>query len=123
MADTPTIPRQPTSPPNIGSEEDEPAKIAERRRDALIDEDIQDRQADRDLRKEYANKAFKLARDILSVWALVILSEGMCTIFTCGKVQLFSDKTMIAITAGATANVFAAFLGVIRGLFPVRSKK
>ncbi|MGT5125632.1 hypothetical protein ACRWGX_10645, partial [Escherichia coli] len=33
-------------------------------------------------------------------------------------IQIFSDKVLIAITTAVTLNVFAAFLGVIRGLFP-----
>ncbi len=32
--------------------------------------------------------------------------------------QMLSDNILIAITTGATINVLAAFLGVIRGLFP-----
>ena len=33
-------------------------------------------------------------------------------------VQTLSDKVVIAITTATTLNLFAAFLGVIRGLFP-----
>jgi len=32
--------------------------------------------------------------------------------------QVISDTALIAITTGVTVNVLAAFLGVIRGLFP-----
>lgn len=31
---------------------------------------------------------------------------------------MISDNALIAITTGVTVNVLAAFLGVIRGLFP-----
>ncbi|WP_414965933.1 hypothetical protein [Enterobacter hormaechei] len=32
--------------------------------------------------------------------------------------KTFSDEVLIAITSATTLNLFAAFLGVIRGLFP-----
>lgn len=32
--------------------------------------------------------------------------------------EIFSDEVLIAVTAASTLNLFAAFLGVIRGLFP-----
>jgi hypothetical protein len=104
--------------------EDEPSpEVIERTaRDRLTDEEVHDRKADRELRAEYAKKAFRLARCILIFWGAVVVLEGIWSAITGGKVQLLSDKALIAITAGATANVFAAFLGVIRGLFPGREK-
>lgn len=33
-------------------------------------------------------------------------------------IELWSDQILIAVTTGVTVSVLAAFLGVIRGLFP-----
>jgi hypothetical protein len=89
----------------------------------LIDQEIEDRKADRILREKYAEKAFQLAGCILFFWVMIIIAVGLCFGCTDSKIQLLSDKVLIAITAGATANVFAAFLGVIRGLFPGNRKR
>jgi hypothetical protein len=109
----------------VSSKEDAPALAFFKERstvERLADEDIRDRQADRDLREKYAKKAFILACAILIFWGVIIITVGLW--FGCSgeKVQPLSDKVLMAITAGATANVFAAFLGVIRGLFPGREK-
>ncbi|ELZ5041734.1 TPA: hypothetical protein JG906_000570 [Enterobacter hormaechei subsp. steigerwaltii] len=68
-----------------------------------------------DLRETYANKAYKVAKYGLYWWAVVILlsAVGKCV----GK-DVISDQVLIAITTASTLNLFAAFLGVIRGLFP-----
>ena len=99
------------------------AELAERGGDErIVNEDVRDRQADRELRAKYADKAFRLARAILIFWALAMAVVGLWFGCSGGRVQILSDKVLIAITAGATANVFTAFLGVIRGLFPGRDK-
>lgn len=38
-------------------------------------------------------------------------------------IEMWSDKVIIAATTGVTVSVLAAFLGVIRGLFPNGEKK
>jgi hypothetical protein len=112
------IPRQ--SIPQGDPVPDEPAMVLKEKpgKERLIDQEIENLKADRELRKDYAERAFRVAGYILFFWVMIILAVGLCFGCTDGKVQLFSDKVLIAITAGATANVFAAFLGVIRGLFP-----
>jgi hypothetical protein len=80
-------------------------------------EDMRNQQEERMLRRQYANKAFVLACVILGFWGIII-SVGVWSGMTGGHLKPLSDKVLMAITAGATANVFAAFLSVIRGLFP-----
>lgn len=68
------------------------------------------------LRETYANKAYKVAKYGLYWWAVVILLSAVGK--GVGK-DIISDQVLIAITTASTLNLFAAFLGVIRGLFPV----
>lgn len=68
-----------------------------------------------DLRETYANKAYKVAKYGLYWWAVVILLSVVGK--SVGK-DVISDEVLIAITTASTLNLFAAFLGVIRGLFP-----
>lgn len=68
-----------------------------------------------DLRETYANKAYKVAKYGLYWWAVVILLSAVGK--GVGK-DIISDQVLIAITTASTLNLFAAFLGVIRGLFP-----
>ena len=83
-----------------------------------------DREKTTELRGEYAEKAYKLASGSISFWVVIIGFEAVVRLVVPGKVIL-SDSVLIAITTGCTVNVLAAFLGVIRGLFPsfVKSKK
>lgn len=79
------------------------------------EQDIEDRKANRELRERFAGKAYKVAKWGLYGWG------GVLTISVIGnviEVKTFSDEVLIAITSATTLNLFAAFLGVIRGLFP-----
>lgn len=67
------------------------------------------------LRETYANKAYKVAKYGLYWWGVVILLSAVGK--GVGK-DIITDKVLIAITTASTLNLFAAFLGVIRGLFP-----
>ena len=82
----------------------------------LYYEAAQDMAANRVLREKYANKAYDLSTGCISFWVVAISAQGVIKAVT--NVELFSDAVMIAITTGVTVNVLAAFLGVIRGLFP-----
>ncbi|WP_394551513.1 hypothetical protein C1N58_12590 [Pantoea sp. SGAir0180] len=86
------------------------------RHPSLIKEDVEDRKADRALRDKYGDKAYKVARKSLYGWCW-LLGIYACVKFRFDK-ELFSENVLIAITSAVTLNVFAAFLGVIRGLFP-----
>jgi len=70
------------------------------------------------LRETYANKAYKVAKYGLYWWGVVILLSAVGK--GVGK-DIITDKVLIAITTASTLNLFAAFLGVIRGLFPSNS--
>jgi hypothetical protein len=98
--------------------EDEPF-IRKNRRSVEDHEKIQnikDREADRELRKDYARKAFKFACYGFVFWVIVIAVHA--TIFFFSEKKVLSDEVLIAITTATTINLFAAFVGVIRGLFP-----
>ena len=73
-----------------------------------------------DLRQIYAEKAYKVAKYGLYWWGVVILLSAVGK--SVGK-DIISDNALIAITTASTLNLFAAFLGVIRGLFPSNDPK
>ena len=74
----------------------------------------------RKLRERYARKSHQLAARCLAFWAALLCLHGALKI-TLG-VEMWSDQVLIAITTGVTVSVLAAFLGVIRGLFPGKGK-
>ena len=75
-----------------------------------------DMEANRGLREKYADKAYNLAAGCLSMWAVLLGASGVINAVQ-GR-EMWSDKVIIAVTTGVTVSVLAAFLGVIRGLFP-----
>ena len=89
-------------------------------RDQERQQDIKDREADRELRKTYAQKAFWFAWIGFGFWALVITCYVVFFLWL--NKRFFSDAVLIAITSATTVNLFAAFIGVIRGLFPPAGK-
>jgi hypothetical protein len=85
-------------------------------RDQLTIQLIEDKKADRALRERFGDKAYKVVRKTLYGWCWLL---GIYAAFKFRfQVEIFSDNVLIAITSAVTLNVFAAFLGVIRGLFP-----
>ena len=72
--------------------------------------------ANRHLRQTYAAKAYGLAAGCLLLWALLLAIQGCIKALT--GIEMWSDQVLIAVTTGVTVSVLAAFLGVIRGLFP-----
>lgn len=104
-------------------EEDAPPETRRRTRakEVLIVEEVQDLQANRALRSNYADKAYMLAVGCIIFWGIAVLANGI--VFATTDKLMFSDNALIAITTGVTVNVLAAFLGVIRGLFPSDSPK
>jgi len=79
------------------------------------EQDVADRIANRNLRAKFAGKAYKVAKLGLYGWAMLLIITIIGNVI---GVQTLSDKVVIAITTATTLNLFAAFLGVIRGLFP-----
>ncbi len=104
----------------VDSAEDVPpasfGKGSEPIRDVLINEEAENQKANRALRSQYASKAHDLAAGCIQFWAVLISVNGI--VYGLTDIQIVSDTAMIAITTGVTINVLAAFLGVIRGLFP-----
>ena len=79
------------------------------------------RRADTDMRGKYAEQAFELARWAVWFW-IVMFTATAITNTTMGKPAL-SDTALITLTSGATINVIAVCLVVVRGLFPARTRK
>ncbi|MDF3982145.1 hypothetical protein P3W23_09105 [Luteibacter sp. PPL554] len=69
-----------------------------------------------ELRKWGATKAYSLATGSMSFWVVIIGFQAAMK--TAAGVAPLDNNVLIAITTGCTVNVLAAFLGVIRGLFP-----
>lgn len=112
-------------PLSFGSNTDEPPDTEDKeaterfetgeKTNILLQEDVEDRKADRALREKFGDKAYKVVRKTLYGWSILLFCYGFCKLF--GH-EIFPDNVMIAITSAVTLNIFAAFLGVIRGLFP-----
>lgn len=89
--------------------------------DAIQKETANDMVANRKLREKYAEKAFQLAAGCISMWTVLLGAQGIIKALT--GVEMWTEKVIIAVTTGVTVSVLAAFLGVIRGLFPNGEKK
>lgn len=74
----------------------------------------------RRMRKDYARRALNLAELAFVFWIIVFAVAAVGNLAT-GNPP-FSDKALMTFTAGATVNVFVAFVGIIKGLFPVNAK-
>lgn len=79
------------------------------------------KRADIALRTKYAEKAFELASWAVWFW-MVMFTATAITNTTMGKPAL-SDNALITLTSGATINVIAVCLVVVRGLFPTKQKR
>lgn len=84
--------------------------------DEVKGQTVADMAANRGLREIYADKAYVLATGCLSIWAVLLGASGVVNALQGNS--MWSDKVIIAVTTGVTVSVLAAFLGVIRGLFP-----
>lgn len=104
---------------SLPSNEDVPPTDSKRKstvKEDLFFEEVYNQKANRELRSTYADKAHELASGCIQFWGVLISANGIIYGLT-GKLMI-SDTALIAITTGVTINVLAAFLGVIRGLFP-----
>ena len=81
-------------------------------------QNIADMASNRQLRQRYAGKAYGLAAGCLAMWTTLLSVQGAVKAST--GIEMWSDQVLIAVTTGVTVSVLAAFLGVIRGLFPGR---
>ncbi|MFP4864170.1 hypothetical protein ACLFLC_14805 [Providencia rettgeri] len=94
--------------------------VKDDQQNSIMHQEVQDRIADRALRERFGDKAYNVVRKTLYGWAVVLAATGFCKFFF--DKDLFSENVLIAITSAVTLNTFAAFLGVIRGLFPSNRK-
>ncbi|MEI9697297.1 hypothetical protein MNY64_05155 [Moellerella wisconsensis] len=94
--------------------------VSEEQLDSIANQNIKDRIADRALREKFGDKAYNVVKKTLFGWAVVLIATAFCKLFF--NVEIFSDTVLVAITSAVTLNTFAAFLGVIRGLFPSNRK-
>ncbi|NJC36359.1 hypothetical protein GGR60_000849 [Xanthomonas arboricola] len=74
---------------------------------------------DMELRRKYASRAVVLAYIGVIFWCAMFLFTGGAAFF---DKKFLSDAALITLTSGATVNVIAVFLVVVRGLFPPEAK-
>ncbi|WP_067065636.1 hypothetical protein [Roseateles chitosanitabidus] len=89
--------------------------------DQLRFEITADMRSNRELREKYASKAYGLALACLALWAICVGAQGVVNAIS--GIEMWSDQVLIAVTTGVTVSVLAAFLGVIRGLFPGKGQE
>lgn len=107
--------RPPEEIEDRASEEETAGKLTLSASELLILQQVENHKADRELRERFGDKAYKVVRKTLYGWAILLFCYGYCNLF---GYEIFPKEVMLAITTAVTLNVFAAFLGVIRGLFP-----
>ncbi|MBB5862570.1 hypothetical protein [Xanthomonas sp. 3058] len=77
-------------------------------------------QHDMELRRKYASRAVGLAYVGVVFWCVMFLATGIArSVF---DTSFLSDAALITLTTGATVNVIAVFLVVVRGLFPPEAR-
>ncbi len=75
-------------------------------------EEIENLKSDREMRKEYANKAYSFAKYTISGWGLLIFVYVLAI-----NPKPISETALGIITTGCTVNILVAFHAVIKGLF------
>lgn len=73
-------------------------------------------QQDMDLREKHAERAVTLAQVAVACWIFLFAVAGVCNVAV--NKPFLSDQALATLTAGATVNVIAVFLVVVKGLFP-----
>ena len=74
-------------------------------------EKLENKKQNRQLRKDFAYKAYEIACGCLSFWIVIVCLSAIVS-FVTGRLFL-SDTALGIITTGVTVTVFAAFLTVI----------
>lgn len=120
LAATDDAPPDQDASPNAALNASTGARKTDSSENILVQEEAKTLSANRALRNVYADKAYRLACGCICFWVIAIGAVGVVHAVT--GVQALSDAVMIAITTGVTVNVLAAFLGVIRGLFPASER-
>lgn len=78
-------------------------------------ETLENKKQNRELRKDFAYKAYDMAMGCISFW-IIIVSGSAIVKFVTGR-EFLTDTAIGIITTGVTINVFTALLTVIKGLF------
>ncbi|MCW9731951.1 hypothetical protein L5B97_00345 [Avibacterium sp. 20-15] len=78
-----------------------------------LEESYRKSQDNREMRKEYANKAYKFAKKTLCGWALLVFLY----VIVPEKDKIMDIKMFGIITTACTVNILVAFHAVIKGLF------
>ncbi|MBT0569795.1 hypothetical protein KIK84_05620 [Curvibacter sp. CHRR-16] len=110
----------PDTIPSQKAREEAPPEGKDKKGDSLQEQTVKDMEANRGLRDRYAGKAYEMATGCLCAWFVLLGVHGIINAIQMRP--MYSDKVIIAVTSGVTVSVLAAFLGVIRGLFPSSTK-
>lgn len=108
---------------NDSISEDKAPDEYKNQKQAFLKEWITTLSADRLLRDKYSFKAYKIVKKSLWGWAILLAIYGLIKLLTRNEnnghgFEIFSDAVLIAITSATTLNIFAAFLSLVKGLFP-----
>jgi hypothetical protein len=85
---------------------------------AGLDAELRNANSNIKLRKRYAKKAYSLAGGSIAFWIITVGFQAITHLAT--DKSALDASVLIAITTGCTINVLAAFLAVVKGLFPAK---
>lgn len=71
---------------------------------------------DREMRKIYAEKAYNFAAYTISFWAFLFLAYFLSP----PDKKPLNDTALAIFTTACTVNILAAFISIVKGLFPSR---
>ncbi|EGY33600.1 hypothetical protein SC1083_1328 [Aggregatibacter actinomycetemcomitans serotype e str. SC1083] len=91
------------------------AELAQERVNALKEQNSKSRD-DREMRKLYAEKAYSFASYTISFWAFLFLVYFLSP----PDKKPLNDTALAIFTTACTINILAAFISIIKGLFPYK---
>lgn len=89
------------------------AELAQERVNALKEQNSKSKD-DRQMRKLYAEKAYTFASYTISFWAFLFLAYFLSP----PDKKPLNDTALAIFTTACTVNILAAFISIIKGLFP-----
>ena len=105
------LPTQPTQN-NESYEENRNDDYERSPKEQRLLEEIANLQSDREMRREYANKAYSFAKYTISGWGILIFVYVLAI-----NPKPISETALGIITTRCTVNILVAFHAVIKGLF------
>ncbi|WGE49192.1 hypothetical protein [Actinobacillus equuli] len=69
---------------------------------------------DRKMRREYANKAYEFAKYTIAFWMFLFLAYFLSP----ANNKPLNDTALGIFTTACTVNILAAFISIVKGLFP-----